>query len=177
MYSEKIKAAVISEYHSGAQVVSLSEKYGVSQSTIYSWTSKSATLPSSKYAKKPAVRQKDYEDLRRHSEKLEQIVSAFKELYLCSLLTLDEKLGLYYEYQGKYSSKVLCEVLGLSRGTYSKRIVNHREPSYTAEHRAEVKERLTEIFDNSQQHFGADKLLAVLQKKVFIPQSRRSALL
>lgn len=167
MYSEKIKAAVISEYHSGAQVVSLSEKYGVSQSTIYSWTSKSATLPSSKYAKKPAVRQKDYEDLRRHSEKLEQIVSAFKELYLCSLLTLDEKLGLYYEYQGKYSSKVLCEVLGLSRGTYSKRIVNHREPSYTAEHRAEVKERLTEIFDNSQQRFGADKLLAVLQKEGF----------
>lgn len=167
MYSEEIKAAVIGEYHSGAQVVSLSEKYGVSQSTIYSWTSKSVTLPSSKYAKKPAVRQKDYEDLRCHSEKLEQIVSAFKELYLFSLLTLDEKLGLYYEYQGKYSSKVLCEVLGLSRGTYSKRIVNHREPSYTAEHRAEVKERLTEVFDNSQQRFGADKLLAVLQKEDF----------
>ena len=76
MYSEKIKAAIIGEYHSGAQVVSLSEIYGVSQSTIYSWTSKSVTLPSSKYAKKPAVRQKDYEDLRRHSQKLEQIVSA-----------------------------------------------------------------------------------------------------
>ena len=84
-------------------------------------------MPSCRYAKQPAVSQKKYEDLRRHTAKLEQYVSAAKDINLSSLLTLDEKLELYDLHEGKYSSKILCEVLGISRGTYSKRIANHKK--------------------------------------------------
>lgn len=109
--------------------------------------------------------QKDYADLLRHTKKLEKIVSATKELSLNSLLTLEEKLELFYEYQDQYSSKVLCEVLGISRGTYSNCIVNQKNPVFWSEHRAEIEKRVIEVFDKSQQRFGADKILATLQKE------------
>lgn len=109
--------------------------------------------------------QKEYEDLCRHTAKLGQYVSAAKDISLSSLLTLDEKLELYNLYEGKYSSKILCEVLGISRGTYLKRIVNHKNPTVCEEHRAAVKERVIEIFDKSRQRYGADKILAVLQQE------------
>ena len=81
------------------------------------------------------------------------------------MLPLDEKIELFYEYQEKYSAKVLCEVLGISRGTYSNRIVNQKDPVFWSEHRAEIEKRVIEIFDKSQQRFGADKILATLQKE------------
>lgn len=167
MYSQDIKQEALSRYNCGSESVqSIIEDLSIPLSTLYYWI-KQQVLPSCRYAKKPAVSQKEYEDLRRHAAKLEQYVSAAKDIGLSSLLTLDEKLELYGLYEGKYSAKILCEVLGISRGTYSNRIVNHREPAYVSEHRAEIKERLVEIFDNSQQRYGADKILAVLQQEGF----------
>ena len=165
MYSKELKKSVLEEMHSGSSVSDISGKYAISRSTLYSWKREGKELPSCKYAKKQAVSQKDYEDLRRHAAKLEQFVSASKDIGLSYLLTLDEKLELYDIYKGSYSAKLLCEILGISRGTYSNRIVNHKVPTYSTEHRAEVKERVIEIFDKSQQRYGSDKILATLQKE------------
>ena len=165
-YSQDIKQEALSRYKCGSDSVkNIIEDLNVPRSTLYYWIKQEAVLPSCRYAKQPAVSQKKYEDLRRHTAKLEQYVSAAKDINLSSLLTLDEKLELYDLHEGKYSSKILCEVLGISRGTYSKRIVNHKNPTVSEEHRAAVKERVIEIFDKSQQRYGSDKILALLQQE------------
>ena len=126
-YSQDIKQEALSRYKCGSDSVkNIIEDLNVPRSTLYYWIKQEAVLPSCRYAKQPAVSQKKYEDLRRHTAKLEQYVSAAKDINLSSLLTLDEKLELYDLHEGKYSSKILCEVLGISRGTYSKRIVGRR---------------------------------------------------
>lgn len=164
-YSQDIKQEALSRYKCGSDSVkNIIEDLNVPRSTLYYWIKQEAVLPSCRYAKQPAVSQKKYEDLRRHTAKLEQYVSAAKDINLSSLLTLDEKLELYDLHEGKYSSKILCEVLGISRGTYSKRIVNHKNPTVSEEHRAAVKERVIEIFDKSQQRYGSDKILALLER-------------
>lgn len=171
-YSQDIKQEALSRYKCGSDSVkNIIEDLNVPRSTLYYWIKQEAVLPSCRYAKQPAVSQKKYEDLRRHTAKLEQYVSAAKDINLSSLLTLDEKLELYDLHEGKYSSKILCEVLGISRGTYSKRIVNHKNPTVSEEHRAAVKERVIEIFDKSQQRYGSDKILALLVSYIFFEHS------
>ena len=88
-YSQDIKQEALSRYKCGSDSVkNIIEDLNVPRSTLYYWIKQEAVLPSCRYAKQPAVSQKKYEDLRRHTAKLEQYVSAAKDINLSSLLTL-----------------------------------------------------------------------------------------
>lgn len=164
-YTEETKKKIVAAYKSGESVTSLSRNYNLSRTAIYSWIKSFEKLGSCNCSANSTITQKDYSDLKRHAEKLESIITAMNDIRLSSMLTLDEKIELFYEYRDKYSAKVLCEVLGISRGTYSNRIMHNREPTYWVNHREEIKRHIIKIYDKSQQRFGSDKILAILQKE------------
>lgn len=146
-YTEETKKKIVAAYKFGESVTSLSRNYNLSRTAIYSWIKSFEKLGNCTCSANLTITQKDYSDLKRHAEKLESIVTAMNDIRLSSMLTLDEKIELFYEYQDKYSAKVLCEVLGISRGTYSNRIMHNSEPTYWVNHREEIKRHIIKIYD------------------------------
>ena len=72
--SQDIKQEALSRYKCGSDSVkNIIEDLNVPRSTLYYWIKQEAVLPSCRYAKQHAVSQKKYEDLRRHTAKLEQL--------------------------------------------------------------------------------------------------------
>lgn len=66
----------------------------------------------------------------------------------------------------EYSARVLCEALSIARGTYhKKRIVKQDNPTVYAQRRKEISEQVRAVFQESDQRYGADKIVAVLAER------------
>ena len=67
---------------------------------------------------------------------------------------------------GQFSVHVLCEALDVPRGTFYNHIKrNKRGNSSYAKHREELREAIQDIFDESRQTFGSEKICAVLHER------------
>lgn len=84
----------------------------------------------------------------------------------CVGSTLKDKLNELEKLYGQYSVHVLCDALDVPRGTFYNYIKrNKRDDTYYAKHREELRLKIQEIFDESRQIYGSDKILAVLQRE------------
>ena len=64
-------------------------------------------------------------------------------------LPLFREITAYPAPQFIFVLKVLCEVLGISRGAYSNRVMHNREPTYWSQHREKIKRHIIKIYDKS----------------------------
>lgn len=70
---------------------------------------------------------------------------------------------------GEYSGYILCEAMDVPRGTFYNHIYrNKREQSSYSERRAILRMAIHEVFDESQQRFGAEKINAVLHDRGYV---------
>lgn len=66
---------------------------------------------------------------------------------------------------GQYSVHALCEALCVSRGTFYNHIFRRKEVTAYDKRRAEMREHIKTVFDESHQRFGANKIAAVLSEQ------------
>lgn len=74
---------------------------------------------------------------------------------------LDVLETIYHENQ-QFSVHELCEALGIARGTFYNHIFRRADWSRQEEEQAELMLKVQQIFDDSQQRFGAEKTRTVL---------------
>ena len=77
-----------------------------------------------------------------------------------------------------YSVHELCEALGVARGTFYNHIFRRADRSEREKEREELMIKVQQIFDDSQQRFGAEKIRTVLaQSGVHVSAKRISSIM
>lgn len=159
-YSEEQRKEIITTYQSGLPVATICEKYHVAPSTIYRWLKDVETAPIEANALSPDIRK-----LAFHKERLEHILEIIQLSTLIDEVPLRRRLDILeelHEHYEKYNIYELCEALHVARGTFYNHIFRRADRSKYQEERQALMLRVQQIFDDSNQRFGAEKIRVIL---------------
>ena len=157
------KQALVTRYTGGETISAICMETGISKSTLYSWIKQ--YQPTRTWSGR-VITPKDYDSLLRRCEKQEKLIAVLKTAGCLPSAPLKEKLMALERLYGQFSVHVLCEALDVPRGTFYNHIKrNKRGNSSYAKHREELREAIQDIFEESRQTFGSEKICAVLHER------------
>lgn len=160
--STEEKQSLVARYHAGESAAEICADTGIARSTFYTWIKPfTVTMTNSGCA----VSQQEFIKMKQKIQKLEQKIEILQKVDCTSSSSLQEKLQELTKLYGQYSVHALCEALGVSRGTFYNHIFRRKEVTAYDKRRAEMKEHIKAVFDESQQRFGADKITVVLAEQ------------
>ena len=162
-YSTEQRQVILKRYHSGMSVRELVAETRIPRSTIYAWLKKGKET-----GEEQSISRKAYNQLQKHAHRLAEMLSILKTCSCAPYDPLPEKLKTLerlYE-TGGHSVRVICEALDVPRGTFYNHIFrNKREESSYEKRREELRGHIQKVFDDSNQIFGAAKIVAVLREQ------------
>ncbi len=163
-YTPECKQQLMTRYHSGESVAHICREAGIARSTLYSWISQHNKIVTNNGK---AITIQDYNGVKRHAQKLENILEILKTVDCNVDSPLQERLMALEALHGqKYSVYELCQALEVPRGTFYNHILrNRRDQSLNSQWREMLRPMVKEIFDGSCQIYGARKIAAVLREQ------------
>lgn len=157
------KQPLVSRYFGGETVSAICTETGIPKSTLYTWIQQ---YQPTKTRSGRVITPKDYDSLLRRCEKQEQMIAVLKSAGCVASAPLQEKLNALEKLYGQYSVHVLCDALDVARGTFYNHIKrNKRSNSSYAKHREELRVLIQQVFEESRQTFGAEKICAILHER------------
>lgn len=157
------KEIIAKRYLDGENVKCLIAEFRISRSSLYSWGRKYKKV---KIEKANIVGIKEFRDLQRKVKRLEEQIEIFRKINCKYNDLLRTKLYALEELYGKHNIHILCNTLGVSRGTFYNHILRNKKYNTTyAKHKEELREEIQKIYDESNQIFGATKIWAILKSK------------
>lgn len=158
-FNEEEKQHFVALYTGGQTVTSLCTQFNIPRSTLYLWIKRYQSLKSTNQT---SISYREYYDLKRYADKLEERLKVIKAAGCGTAAPLREKLAALEKLYGQHSVHALCEALDVSRGTFYNYIFRKKDVTAHAKRREEVGGQIKEIFEESRQRFGANKVCAVL---------------
>ena len=161
--TESEKHNLIKRYHSGESVTIICLQTGIHRSTFYSWLKpKSIDI----IAPNLPITLAEHTRLKNRTDRLEQIIEVLKKVNCTAFSPTKEKLTELEKLHGQYSVHVLCDALNVARGTFYNHIFrNKRENKSYQFRRTQLSEQIKQVYDESNQIFGAKKIKAVLSER------------
>jgi len=158
--SHTAKQQLVARYHNGETASDICAQSGIARSTFYTWLKPfKTTTTNSGHIVSPS----EFIRMKQHLSKLEQIIEVLKKVACTSSAPLPEKLNELALLHGQYSVHVLCEALDVSRGTYYNHILRNKKDDTSYQiRRAELSEKIKEIYEDSNQIYGANKIKVIL---------------
>ena len=161
-YSVEFKRKVIQRYEKGESIKNLSQELHIAQSTIYHWRKLFCSIRTPQHTYTP----KEFDAMTRRLKKLEHYMEIIHQSGYLSSIPLQKKLAtleeLYNRPDNPYSVHELCDALGVARGTFYNHIFRRADRSKYEEEQAQLMLKVKQVFDDSEQHFGAEKIRIVL---------------
>ena len=161
-YPDEFKQRIIRRYEKGESIKNLSQELNIAQSTIYHWRKVYCSIQTPQHTYTP----KEFDAISRKLKKLEhekeiiQLSGFLEKVPLkTKLSTLEE---LYKTKENPYSVYELCEALGVARGTFYNHILRRADRSEYKREQKELMLKVQQIFDDSSQRFGAEKIRIIL---------------
>lgn len=137
---------------------------GISKSTFYKWLSEDQDKQKQSDRKNLTLR--NFKLFEAKIARLEGIIEIIKKANVLPNSPLKDKLYAAESLAKNYSVHMLCEALDIPRGTYYNHISrNKRDNTWYAKRREALREQIQEIYDESNQIFGAAKIAAVLHSR------------
>ena len=161
-YPVELKVQTIRRYEKGESIKALSQELHISQSTLYQWRKEycSIEMPNRTYT--PA----EFDAMARRLKKLEHYMEIIHHSGYLSSVPLQKKLAtleeLYNRPDNPYSVHELCDALGVARGTFYNHIFRSAERSKYEKEQTQLRLKVKQVFDDSEQRFGAEKIRIVL---------------
>lgn len=161
-YTEKERSSVVNRYLNGEKISDISQKTNISRGTIYAWIKQrqesfgEKEIPNYRdlhFLSQKCNRQKDMIDILRASD--------------CSVNSpLRDKFNAITKLSAKYNINLLCEALQVAKGSYYNHILRNKNgnTTYSAK-RTRMTPLIKELYDNSNQIFGAGKIHAILKDR------------
>lgn len=135
----------------------------MSRSTLYLWVKQSLDAQKDKGNLISVV---GYKRLQGKVKRLEEIVQIYKTVNCNYNSPLKDKLYALEELYGHHSVHILCEALDVSRGTFYNHVLrNKKQNTVYVQRKEELREKIQKIYDDSNQIFGAGKIMAVLKQQ------------
>lgn len=157
------KKTLVFRYLGGETVSAICSETDIPKSTLYTWIKQYQPIQTRSGR---VITPKDYDSLLRRCEKQEQMIAVLKSVGCVASAPLQEKLNALEKLYGQYSVHVLCDALDVARGTFYNHIKrNKRNNSSYAKHREKLKILIQQVFDESRQTFGAEKICAILHER------------
>lgn len=162
IYPTELKVKTIRRYERGDSIKALSEELHISQSTLYQWRKEYCTIKTPIRTYTPT----EFDTVCRRLQKLEHHLEIIHRSGFLSDMPLQKKLAaledIYNQTDNPYSVHELCDALGVARGTFYNHIFRRADRSKYQEEQAQLMLKIKQIFDDSEQRFGAGKIRAVL---------------
>ena len=171
-WSTEEKQSLVTRYQAGESVTEICADTGIARSTFYTWIRPYTTTTTDSGH---VVSQQEFIKMKQRIQKLEQKVEILQKVGCTVSAPLQEKLQELAKLYGQYSVHALCEALCVSRGTFYNHIFRRKEVTVYDKRRAEIREHIKTVFDESHQRFGANKIAAVLSEQGIRISSRYTA--
>lgn len=160
MYTEEFKKTCLRLCNQGLSIEEVCTACSVARSTLYRWikeNQKTELLLSD-------ITLADIHRMKQHINKLERIMTLIKETGIIATIPLQQRLKACVELQekGEYSIREICEAMQVDRGTFYNHIFRKADPTKRMQEREELARQVKQIFDDSDQRFGAEKIKRVL---------------
>ena len=98
--------------------------------------------------------------------RLESIIEILKSATCTPRSPLRQRLYVAEQLYGKYNVHVICDAFDIPRGTFYNHVLrNKKDNTWYAKRREGLRLRIQEIFDESNQVFGAAKIAAVMKSE------------
>lgn len=98
--------------------------------------------------------------------RLEGIIEIIHKAHCFAGDPLQVKLAALEDLYGQYNVHMLCDALQISRGTFYKHIWrNKKSNTWYAKRREEFRVKIQQIYDDSNQIFGANKIHAAMKEQ------------
>lgn len=160
-YSVEFRDSVLNRFRSGEPVISIASSTGIARSTIYKWINQSI-----EESRQIEISLYSYRLLEKKIARLEQIIEVITKAKCSPGAPLKVKLSALESLYGQYSVHLLCEALNVPRGTFYNHIFrNKRDKTWYTQRREELRIEIKQIYDDSNQIFGAKKICAVLKER------------
>ena len=161
-YPTDLKVKTIRRYEKGESIKALSEELHISQSTLYQWRKNYCSIEAPNRTYTP----KEFDAISRRLQKLEHHLEIICLSGYLSDVPLQKKLAtleqLYNQSDNPYSVHELCDALGVARGTFYNHIFRRADRSKYEDEKAQLMLKVKQVFDDSDQRFGAEKIRVVL---------------
>lgn len=158
-YTQETITQCCSDYHSGMNITTISEKFQIPRSTIYTWLKKQAQAP-----KENELSPKNIQQFKRKIERLNTIIEILQSVNCTAISPLEQKLYTLEKLYGKYNVHVMCEALQVARGTFYNHIFrNKRDNTWYAKRKEDLRIKIQKIYDENHQIFGSGKITAILK--------------
>ena len=176
-YSEDFKRRVINRYENGESILALSQELGVSQSTIYHWRREYCAVQTPDRVFTP----KEISSLVQHVKKLEETLAVIRASGFILAVSLGDRLAFLeklYRSESTYSVHTICEAMDVARGTFYNHIFRRADRTAKLEEETNLMLLIQQIFNDSGQRFGAEKIrIKLLEVGVHVSTKRISALM
>lgn len=159
-FSKEEKCQLVERYHNGDSIPNICMESGVARSTFYTWlTLYKTTYTNAGYVVSAA----EFIKTKQRLVKLEQKIEVLQKVACTVSSPIKEKLQELSLLHGQYSVHVLCEALEVSRGTFYNHTFRNKGDNNSYQiRRTQLSERIKQIYEESNQIFGAKKIKAVL---------------
>ena len=162
IYPTEQKQEIIKRHLCGVTITELSRETGVSRSTLYSWLKEYNN--SIKIERQ--IRVRDFYDLKKKCDQQEKMIEILQRSPCTVSAPLRERFKVVSNLSDEYSISLLCKTLNVAKGSYFNHILrNKNEDTLAAKKRAELTPVIEEIFNESKQIYGANKVHAVLKER------------
>ena len=164
-FTNEEKQAILDRYILRSESpTSIIKSVGISKSTFYKWLSDYKREQAE--TKRKGLTLRNFNLLEAKVKRLEDIIEIIKKANVLPNAPLQQKLYVAEKLSGEYSVHMICDALGIARGTYYNHVLrNKRDNTWYAKRREELRIQIQEAFDENHQIFGAEKIAAVLKSK------------
>ena len=157
-YPEEFKKQVIAICVAGTPIATISKKYNISLNTLYRWRKEYQQAGDQ-------TTTKDYPTLYRQYERQDHILQIIRLSNIIDDVPRRKRLEilarLHKQFE-QYSVHELCEALNISRGTFYNHIFRRADRTEYLQKQQELMMQVQQIFDDSRQRFGAEKIRVIL---------------
>lgn len=142
----------------GLPIHEVSRRFSVAQSTLYRWIKEYGQTNADFFIA-------DYTTLQRKNQRLDHILQIIRLSAIIEEIPLQKRLAILAQLHEKfeqYSVHELCEALNVSRGTFYNHIFRKADRTKYLEKQQALMLQVQQIFDDSKQRYGAEKIRVIL---------------
>lgn len=162
IYTKEERQETIDRFISGESAADILADTGIPKSTFYNWLH--IYQEEKKTLNKRTVNIRNFHLLENKVVRLENIIEILKSANCTPKSPLKQKLCAAEQFYGKYSVHVICDAFDIPRGTFYNHILrNKKDNTWYAKRKEELRLQIQEIYDESNQIFGAAKIAAVMR--------------
>ena len=155
-----MKIELVKLRRAGWSVADLCKKFGICKSTAYNWIREYS--PIRRPSKGRGITPTDYWRLEREAQTLRTENEIFRRSGFLTEFSLENKLAVINRLSADFSVHILCKTLGVLKSTYYHRKLRSPDKKWYELNDEELRPLVQQIFVDSRERFGANKIRHVL---------------